>query len=124
MTTFHWNNELIFDLIRMFQERPELWDTSSEHYKDKEKRRESWLEIASALDTHVSTVERKMRMLIGQYRREQFKNKNSRWFAFQKMSFLKSRQLPASHMVRFILSIGIGILSYYLHSELHMTSVT
>ncbi|KAJ8712827.1 hypothetical protein PYW08_008131 [Mythimna loreyi] len=91
MDTFNWNNKSIFELIRLVETKPELWDTSSKYFKNKEKKQEAWLEIANAMNTQVSTVEKKMRVLVSQYRRELFTKRNSKWFAFQRLSFLGTR---------------------------------
>lgn len=99
MTTFQWTTDLVLELIKRFEEKPELWDFSSELYKNREKKQESLKEIADAMGTDVRTVDRKMRMLIGQYRRELMRP-SSKWFAFEKLSFLKAREIDERFQVR------------------------
>ena len=67
MTThFYWTIELVFELIKRYKDKPELWDFTSVLNKNKEIKHQAWKELAKAVNTDVRTVERKMRMLVGQ----------------------------------------------------------
>jgi uncharacterized protein YwgA len=71
-----WNREQVTLLIDMYREKRELWDPSYEHYKNRNRKHDAWLEIANTLDTSHEAVEKKMKNLIFQFNREEKKAKS------------------------------------------------
>ncbi|GBP73141.1 hypothetical protein EVAR_52568_1 [Eumeta japonica] len=82
-----WNKENTALLIEHFKEKRELWDSTSEHFKDRNRKHEAWMYLACKFDTEKSVVEKKMRSLIGQFQREI----SSKWFGFELLLFLKHK---------------------------------
>lgn len=98
-STVTWNNELIFQLIDLYKERKFLWDTSMVEYKDRIKKNEAWCEIAKCLGMDKEAVERKIKILLTQFRREVIKlGDDSRWFAYNKLLFMKPRVERLLHL--------------------------
>lgn len=94
-----WNKENTALLIEYFKEKRELWDSTSEHFKNRNKKHDAWMHLASKFDTEKSVVEKKMRSLIGQFQRELRKPRSgagaeeipSKWFGFELLLFLKDK---------------------------------
>lgn len=92
-------------LIELYQSHPVLWDPTDPTYKNKVKKIDAWRSISQALAVERAEVEKKMKTLIGQFRREQKKMNTksgagtgdayiSTWFAFNSMKFLLTRNTP------------------------------
>lgn len=98
--TVVWSNDIVYNLIELFRDKPLLWDASLEDYKDRNKKHDAWLAIAQSLNMDKAAVERKVKSLLTQFRRELNKPKSedgteaSKWFAFKKMLFLKGKNTP------------------------------
>ncbi|XP_053613681.1 uncharacterized protein LOC128677097 isoform X2 [Plodia interpunctella] len=93
-----WNNDLVFKLIDHYRERPVLWDLDLPEHKDKRKKKVAWVQIAQAMGMDKQTVERKIKILYTQFRRElliRSDTEESKWFAFKNMYFLKKRVFKA-----------------------------
>uniref|UniRef100_A0A6P7FSD5 Uncharacterized protein LOC114332168 n=1 Tax=Diabrotica virgifera virgifera TaxID=50390 RepID=A0A6P7FSD5_DIAVI len=71
-----WSKELTTRLIELFREQRVLWDPTFMDFKNRNKKHDAWTEIAAEVKTDTSEVEKKMRMLIGQFQRELKKDKN------------------------------------------------
>ena len=99
-----WTPDTILQLIQLYRSRPVLWDHSHPDVKKNELKHAAWVEIAQIMNR--SDVEKKMNILIVQFRREMKKlrdwhekfqkgetNKTlkSKWFAFEAMHFLKDK---------------------------------
>ncbi|CAK1595409.1 unnamed protein product [Parnassius mnemosyne] len=92
-----WNKENIALLIEHFKEKRELWDSTSVHFKDRNKKHDAWMDLADKFDTERSVIEKKMRSLIGQFQRELKKEElTSKWFGFELLLFLKDKNKVSS----------------------------
>lgn len=129
----NWPPEKVMKLIELYRERPLLWDPHHPEFKNCELKNQVWLDIAETLNTR--DVEKKMNILIVQFRRELKKmhdralNSDSKeprkckWFAFDALSFLKEkmriRQKQLNHSItvstKLILSsiIFASLVLYY-----------
>ncbi|KAL0821400.1 hypothetical protein ABMA28_004883 [Loxostege sticticalis] len=91
--TYNWETSAIFELIDLFRDRPVLWDVDREDHRDRSAKSAAWQEIAAHFGLDKYVVERKMKILISQYRRELQvrcqKGDASKWYAFNRLSFLK-----------------------------------
>lgn len=65
-----WTKELTNHLIELFREYRVLWDPTFMDFKNRNKKHDAWTELGAELKTNASEVEKKMRMLIGQFQRE------------------------------------------------------
>ncbi len=98
-----WSNELVFTLIEMYRNRPNLWDCKLKEYKDKNKRHDALMEIANHFKVEKSEIERKLKNLRSTFDREHNKvvvKKSgagaedvykSKWFCYKHFLFLKDR---------------------------------
>lgn len=90
-----WTHEEVFKVLDLFKERELLWNDKSNDYRNRKKKILAWDEMAQAMNMDARVVEGKVKRLIGQYQREIRRSKErdeaSKWFAFRKMMFLKSR---------------------------------
>lgn len=95
-----WSNEDSLQLIEQYRLHTELWDRSDPKYKDKMCRFRGWSEIADSFGCTKAEVERKMNVLLTQYRREKHKMLmkrfegmppgTSKWYAFKNFAFLEN----------------------------------
>ncbi|XP_050502839.1 uncharacterized protein LOC114332164 [Diabrotica virgifera virgifera] len=95
-----WSKELTTRLIELFREQRVLWDPTFMDFKNRNKKHDAWTEIAAEVKTDTSEVEKKMRMLIGQFQRELKKGKSgdevdahykTKWLFFNMLFFLKDK---------------------------------
>ncbi|XP_011700881.1 PREDICTED: uncharacterized protein LOC105457743 [Wasmannia auropunctata] len=102
-----WPYDKVLQLIVMFQQRPMLWDTQCDAYKDRQKRHEVTLELATHFNVEKDEIERKLKNLQSHFYREVKKEKSkssvgngtigvyrSKWFAYQAMKFLEEKSKP------------------------------
>ncbi|CAK1596286.1 unnamed protein product [Parnassius mnemosyne] len=102
-----WNKENTALLIEYFKEKRELWDSTSVHFKDRNKKHDAWMDLADKFDKEKSVIEKKMRSLIGQFQRELKKPRSgagaeeltSKWFGFELLLFLKDKNKVRSTKV-------------------------
>ncbi|XP_060655825.1 uncharacterized protein LOC132791061 [Drosophila nasuta] len=80
-----WSDEEIFQLIRLVENRPHLWDFTNPEYKNRSKREVAWEEIGNHLRFPKAEVCNKWNLL-----RQQFRN------AFGKVQATKSGQAAAA----------------------------
>ncbi|XP_026464463.1 uncharacterized protein LOC113367047 [Ctenocephalides felis] len=98
--------DVIF-LIEMYQEKNLLWNPKNPHYHNKKLKDDAWKEIANMLQKTMSEVKQKMASLLGSYRRERKKVKDSLgtgrgleeiyksdWFGYPYFYFLHERDAP------------------------------
>lgn len=101
-----WTREQTLSLIDLYRSHPVLWDNKHSDYKNKPKKADAWRTIAVAMEIERAEVERKIRTLTAQFRREVRKMKEwmsgdgaedvykSSWFAFERLSFLIDKIKP------------------------------
>ncbi|KAI9586161.1 hypothetical protein GQX74_002008 [Glossina fuscipes] len=68
-----WTNDDALELIEQYRSHTELWNRADPKYKDKLCRFRAWSEIAERFGCSKAEVERKMNVLLTQYRREKHK---------------------------------------------------
>ncbi|XP_055918126.1 uncharacterized protein LOC129950269 [Eupeodes corollae] len=94
-----WSMDDALQLIEQYRVHPELWNRAYPKYKDKLCRFRAWSNIAEAFGCSKAEVERKMNVLLTQYRREKHKllmklyegitPGPSKWYAFKRFEFLE-----------------------------------
>lgn len=108
MESTEWPYDKVLQLITLFQQRPMLWDTQCDAYKDRQKRHEITLELAARFNVEKDEIERKLKNLQSHFYREVKKEEKSKslagtgttgvyrskWFAFQAMKFLADKTKP------------------------------
>lgn len=97
--TMEWTNDDALELIEQYRAKTELWNRSDPKYKDKLCRFRAWSEIAERFGCSKAEVERKMNVLLTQYRREKHKMlmklyqglqpSPSKWYAFKHFDFME-----------------------------------
>lgn len=97
----NWPPEKILRLIEIYRENPVLWDPNHKDFKNTDVKNRLWNEIAEVIGSR--DAEKKMNILVVQYRRELKKIREriaagkteeqaaTKWFAFEAMSFLKGK---------------------------------
>ncbi|XP_035826724.1 uncharacterized protein LOC101860181 [Aplysia californica] len=101
-----WDKDRCFRLLEEYENYTELWDTRNDLYYSKSRKNDCWEAISVTMNCHVDEAKRKMESLLASFRREKSKAKKiialglergthevyeSKWFAFDKMSFLMDR---------------------------------
>lgn len=100
-----WPYDKVLQLIALFQQRPLLWDTQCDAYKDRQKRHEVTLELAARFNVEKDEIERKLKNLQSHFYREVKKEEQSKsagttgiyrskWFAYNAMRFLADKSKP------------------------------
>lgn len=101
--TMEWSREKTAQLIEIYRGYPLLWDPTHALYKHRFKRADAWREIAENIQMERDEVEKKMKNLVTQFRRELKKSQEkksgdgtedaykSQWFAFSIMLFLADK---------------------------------
>ncbi|EDW64407.1 pneumococcal serine-rich repeat protein isoform X1 [Drosophila virilis] len=95
-----WTNDDALELIEQYRCHTELWNRADPKYKDKLCRFRAWSEIADRFGCSKAEVERKMNVLLTQYRREKHKMfvkiyqgiqpNPSKWYAFKRFDFMEA----------------------------------
>ncbi|XP_054741680.1 pneumococcal serine-rich repeat protein [Anastrepha obliqua] len=95
-----WTNDDALELIEQYRIHTELWNRADPKYKDKLCRFRAWSEIAERFGCSKAEVERKMNVLLTQYRREKHKMlvklyqgiqpNPSKWYAFKRFDFMEA----------------------------------
>ena len=95
-----WTNDDALELIEQYRSHTELWNRADPKYKDKLCRFRAWSEIAERFGCSKAEVERKMNVLLTQYRREKHKMlvklyqgiqpNPSKWYAFKRFDFMEA----------------------------------
>jgi hypothetical protein len=103
-------------LIEQYELRQCSWNVISKDYKVKNKKKDAWQEISFHIGVDVDVVEKKMKSLLAQYRRERRKVSNAKksgsdaddiqvpkWFAYQRFTFFdginKTRKTEKSKVI-------------------------
>lgn len=98
-----WSEEKVCWLIELYRSSPVLWDPTNVNYRNKMKRQDAYKDISDIINMEREEVERKIKNIVGQFSRElkRLREKNSgggaenekqsKWFAFKLLSFLKDR---------------------------------
>lgn len=104
-----WTNDDALELIEQYRSHTELWNRADPKYKDKLCRFRAWSEIAERFGCSKAEVERKMNVLLTQYRREKHKMlvklyqgiqpNPSKWYAFKRFDFMEAGGGSASAIV-------------------------
>ncbi|XP_013114345.1 uncharacterized protein LOC106092126 [Stomoxys calcitrans] len=112
-----WTNDDALELIEQYRSHTELWNRADPKYKDKLCRFRAWSEIAERFGCSKAEVERKMNVLLTQYRREKHKMlvklyqgiqpNPSKWYAFKRFDFMEAGGGSASAMAG-IAGGGVG----------------
>lgn len=98
-----WTKENTERLIEQYREKAVLWDPQHNEYKNRNKKQDGWADLASDFEGNVDEVEKKVRMLIGQFQRELKKGKSgdgadapykTKWIYFHSLLFLKDKNTP------------------------------
>ena len=101
-----WTRDQTVVLIDLYRSHPVLWDVTCTDYRNKIKKADAWRDISAAMGVERAEVERKMRSVLAQFRRERKKTKDhksgdgaddvykSSWFAFESLSFLDNTTKP------------------------------
>jgi hypothetical protein len=102
-----WSKEQMLDLIEQYELRECLWNVISKDYKNQNKKKDAWQEISFHIEVDVNIVEKKIKSLLAQYRRERRKvadakksgsgaddTKVPKWFAYQRFTFLDGINKP------------------------------
>lgn len=113
-----WTNDDALELIEQYRSHTELWNRADPKYKDKLCRFRAWSEIAERFGCSKAEVERKMNVLLTQYRREKHKMlvklyqgiqpNPSKWYAFKRFDFMEAGGGSASAIVAGIAGGGGG----------------
>ncbi|XP_058986293.1 uncharacterized transmembrane protein DDB_G0289901 [Musca domestica] len=113
-----WTNDDALELIEQYRSHTELWNRADPKYKDKLCRFRAWSEIAERFGCSKAEVERKMNVLLTQYRREKHKMlvklyqgiqpNPSKWYAFKRFDFMEAGGGSASSMAAGIAGGGGG----------------
>lgn len=94
-----WCREKVICLIRLFEERPCLWDKTHKFYRDRDAKNAAMLEISEQLNLSCIEVERKLNTLLTQYRREKHVQRKMEsagclvkkpWFGYNLLKFLEN----------------------------------
>lgn len=93
-----WTREKVLQVIDLYRENVLLWNPQHSDYKDRTKRKDALKRISETLEIDQSDVDKKIKTLLSQYRREAKKVSSqngdcgtSKWFAYNSMTFLVDR---------------------------------
>lgn len=65
-------------LISLYREKKCLWDPNDSQYTNRGVREDAWRQISRQMNIAVADLKKKMKSLSGGYRRERFREKQSR----------------------------------------------
>ena len=98
-----WSEEVV-KLIECYKEEPVLWNVKLTDYRNKNKKNDAWNNISAKFKIDKMEIERKMKVLLAQYRREKqkidkkFKSGigadevySTSWFGYKCFSFLSDK---------------------------------
>jgi hypothetical protein len=102
-----WSKKQMLNLIDQYELRECVWNVISKDYKNQNKKKEAWQEISFPTGVDVDIIEKKMKSLLAQYRRERRKVTDAKksgsgaddikvpkWFAYQRFAFLDGINKP------------------------------
>lgn len=67
-----WDKENTIKLIQMYEQNNLLWNSSNENYKNKIKKQDAILDIANDFKCSPDEINKKLSLLLAQYRKEKF----------------------------------------------------
>lgn len=97
-----WNKLKVLQLIEEYKKRPILWKPGDINFRNKVQKATTWEEVATIFDTDSITIQKKIHVLLAQFRRERRKiiqnkrlgeRRRSTWFAYPSMIFLTKKQV-------------------------------
>ncbi|XP_024215409.1 uncharacterized protein [Halyomorpha halys] len=104
-----WSEEILMKLINAYRKKPILWHHLHNDRFKKQLKADAWYEIAAEMDIPLEQCKKKLESLLGSYRRERCRTRNSmnegkessevyksKWFAYKAFGFLKGRSLPTN----------------------------
>ena len=120
-----WTNDVVLRLIDLFRSYKCLWDTTNNDYKNKNKKRASWEEIAQEMNVSREVVETKIHNLRSQFTRERKKVqaskkggteevKQSFWFAYEPLMFLMKGETTTRAIDKLTEPVSIIIILLHL----------
>lgn len=95
-----WNKTATYELIELYREKRVLWDPRLIWTTKTNKKHDAWAELGVNMKMDVQEVEKKMRILIGQFQIELKKGKSgyganahykSKWVYFKMLLFLRDK---------------------------------
>jgi hypothetical protein len=102
-----WSKEQMLNLIEQYELREFLWNVISKDYYNQNKKKDVWQEISFHMGVDVDIIEKKVKSLLAQYRRERRKVADAKksgsgaddikvleWFAYQRFTFLVGINKP------------------------------
>lgn len=75
-----WSNDLSLILIQEYEKLPILWDVTHSQYYNKTKKNDAWQELVNTINVEhldINEAQKKMKSLLGSFRREKSKIKTS-----------------------------------------------
>lgn len=96
-----WTSNQVLQLIREYGKRPALWDPDCEDNKNRFRKHQKWQELAAIFNCSKLEVERKMKILNSQYRRERLKAMRMRkagehhvvtWYGYSAFAFMNKNK--------------------------------
>ena len=88
-----WSNEKTLNLIKLFEERPILWQKGHSLYYNQIKKEDAWSEIGVIIKEDVSIIKKKIESLRGSRRREKTRLTKSKGTGKGKKYILKNKIL-------------------------------
>jgi len=105
-----WSQDKTLELIELYRLRPILWNCKLNDYKNRNKRQDTFNEIATLMNIDKDEVERKIKNLSSHFARESKRVReekvantksgsgaaiyDGKWFAYKSMEFLLDRNKP------------------------------
>lgn len=72
-----WSNKDCLELIGAYERHNILWDTRHPMHNSKIAKQEAWISIARELNIDIEEIRKKINSLLGSFRRERSKSRNS-----------------------------------------------
>lgn len=102
-----WTEEKVITLIDKYRENEVLWNVKLTDYRNKNKKNDAWERLATEMKCSRVEIEKKMKTLLAQFRRERQKAEKMKksgtgtdeiyattWFGFKAFSFLYDKNTP------------------------------
>lgn len=99
-----WSEEKVNDLIELYRHHPVLWDVTHKNYKNRNLKNDALRIISLTLNCEVLEVERKITVILAQFRKTRHKVLNMKksgmtaeeidkniWYGYRKLKFLEDR---------------------------------
>lgn len=102
-----WSEDNVNDLIELYHQHSVLWDVKHKDYKNRSKKHEAIRNISMTLECDMLEVERKITVLMAQFRKTRKKIQNMKksgmedeyierntWYGYKQLMFLADRIKP------------------------------